>query len=383
MQGNVTFIPVNHDPWADLPKGPTELRQGPMEVKDWLPFVGEALKQYAGEKLKSTFSALALPGNVLQGKVDPTSEEGFSATMALAGLLPQVGMPLAKEGAVGLFGGKLSHSADLKNLAAAQAAEELGLPKRTIWEDTGWFRGADKDWRYETPDTRSHFRAKHDLLLNNAHIPLGQIFSHPEMFDAYPHLTKTSYFQADRGSRLGGSFNPNINEIFVNSAQSLPAMRSVLLHELQHAIQHREGFQRGGMADEFRNLHKFFPQVTQMSKLAAALEHKRNPYYLENSLWKKNDIADIMRLAEHPEKHLNDLLLRFQKIIPQSPYDVYSRLAGEVEARAVQKRFDMAKMHGEGYYKSVPPWEDYDVPSALQLLRKDTPFGTTLRFAGD
>lgn len=47
---------------------------------------------------------------------------------------------------------------------------------------------------------------------------------------------------------------------------------------------------------------------------------------------------------------------------------LYNRLAGEVEARAVQKRLDMTP----DQRRSRPPWEDYDVPEDQQIVRGAT-----------
>lgn len=136
---NFALIPVDHDPFQDLPKGELGLRQGPMGVKDWLPFVGEALKIYGKEAVNSLIASAKLPGKVLQGKIDPNSEEGFGQTLGLAGMvsggpiggaLPKGAVTamgwnpkgeIAKTVAAGLEGPKALPSA-----SAAEALQKLG-----------------------------------------------------------------------------------------------------------------------------------------------------------------------------------------------------------------------------------------------------------------
>jgi hypothetical protein len=50
---------------------------------------------------------------------------------------------------------------------------------------------------------------------------------------------------------------------------------------------------------------------------------------------------------------------------PQAAQDAYRRLAGEVEARNVQKRMDMTP----DQRRATPPWATQDVPDDMQLLR--------------
>jgi len=365
MPGKVSFIPVDHDPWADLPKGPTELRQGPMSVKDWLPFVGEALKQYGSEKIHGAINALKLPGNVLQGKVDPNSAEGFSAAMTLAGMLPVAGMGFAEPGAAGIFGGKLAHNADMRKYAWAEHGERIGIPRRSIWEETGWWRGPDGEWRFEIPDNAATY-TEHG---KDFHLPARVVLDHPELFDNYVQLRslpvrETRLPQGIKGVNYG-------NKIELDFMDNADAKKSVLLHELQHSVQQAENMQLGSNERMFINMEQHFPQLTQMRKLRAALIAKNtNLKTFGTYPWTRTEQEEIKKLASKASmEELRQLYSEYAKLIPQTPFDVYKRTVGEVEARAVQKRNDMATMHGENYYKTVPPWEDYDIPEALQILQ--------------
>jgi len=129
MKGSVSFLPVEHDPWADaernLPSGDLGLSQGPMSWTDWLPFVKEAVKIYGKEKLGEMLGAVTAPGDALTGKLDPGTPEGLRRVQALAGLA--MGGPGAPKGglASGLKLGKLSDE---------QLLKELDVPKSAWYE---------------------------------------------------------------------------------------------------------------------------------------------------------------------------------------------------------------------------------------------------------
>jgi hypothetical protein len=148
----------------------------------------------------------------------------------------------------------------------------------------------------------------------------------------------------------------------------MKAVKSTTLHELQHALQKREGFARGGSPDDrelmfevrrireeaertystlLEDFHTFMdgeygprpsPAVVRDAKLAWA---KANP--------------EKARMLSAAEKALD---LRGA----QSGYHI---LAGEVEARNVQKRMGMDAVAR----RATPPWLTQDVPDPLQIVR--------------
>lgn len=80
-----------------------------------------------------------------------------------------------------------------------------------------------------------------------------------------------------------------------------------------------------------------------------------------------NDIVDLKRgLRKLPEPLQSETL----KLIYDAPpdeqrYHAYMVHAGEVEARAVQKRMDMTPAER----RARAPWLDYDVPEDQQIVR--------------
>lgn len=119
---------------------------------------------------------------------------------------------------------------------------------------TGWERGADGKWRYETEDVK----LKETLTIEGKEFKRdevemlwrdGKLIDHvddPALFDAYPELADVSI---DADSMVGdnvsnGEYNPRTNTITIHASEP-KYLQSILNHEIQHAIQHIEGFAKG------------------------------------------------------------------------------------------------------------------------------------------
>jgi hypothetical protein len=110
--------------------------------------------------------------------------------------------------------------------------------------------------------------------------------------------------------------------------------RSDMLHELQHAVQQRQGFARGGSPNE----------------LVATLDETQK---ISETLWKQK-VAQGM----DPSKAARDAL-------SEARNQVYKRLAGEAEARAVQSRMNLSPLERRALF----PLDSYDVPIDDLIVR--------------
>jgi hypothetical protein len=131
-----------------------------------------------------------------------------------------------------IFAGEGAATADLEMLALAKAKTNEGEDPRKIWRDTGWWKAKDGKWRFEIDD-----RA--------ASIVDGQIV-HAELEKAYPGVfdeIKVSVEPLEEG--LFGSFDPNTKKLKVSSKLSAKDQLDTALHELQHYVQEKEGFESG------------------------------------------------------------------------------------------------------------------------------------------
>lgn len=217
----------------------------------------------------------------------------------------------------------------MDNLSVARKMEEEKKDAKAIKMATGWERGADGKWRYEMPDAKikdtmdvggGHIvkRYEDDMLWNGG--KLSEVIDAPELFKAYPQLKdvriETDAIMNDMPSN--GEYNAKTNTITIH-ADELKYMNSILNHEIQHAIQSIEGFDRGGsprlVRGEIKNrLAEVTKQIRQLraegkeDEAKAIVEKNRGLY----NAYQAND-----------------------------DYNSYKSLAGEVEARNVQERMNM------------------------------------------
>jgi len=193
----------------------------------------------------------------------------------------------------------LAQTADHAALAKAEQMAKHGASRSEIWDTTGWFKGEDGKWRFEIPDAAAEFRYPQQTEMKNWR--LGDAVDHSALFDAYPNLKK-SKVSTDPASD-GASYQPMGGKIELGTKSGAPDMGSAL-HEIQHAIQSREGFAGGTNA-----------------------------------------------MAEHGFR------IPTAKSVRKSLDDYYNN-PGEIEARNVDRRFIT-----QNYEK--PPWETADKPSTF------------------
>ena len=220
-------------------------------------------------------------------------------------------------------------TARMDNLSVARKMEEEKKDAKEIKMATGWERGADGKWRYEMPDAMIKDtmdvgggyivkRYEDDMLWNGG--KLSDVIDAPELFKAYPHLKdvriETDAIMNDMPSN--GEYNAKTNTITIH-ADELIYMNSILNHEIQHAIQTIEGFDRGGSPRLVRGeIKKRLAEVTkQIRQLRAE--------------GKEDEAKAIV------EKN-RGLYNAYQA---NDDYKSYKSLAGEVEARNVQERMNM------------------------------------------
>lgn len=217
----------------------------------------------------------------------------------------------------------------MDNLKVAEKMERGKKDAKAIKLATGWERGADGNWRYEMPDAKikdmkdiggGHIvkRFDDDMLWNDG--KLADVIDAPGLFEAYPQLKDvridTDAIMNDMPSN--GDYNAKTNTITIH-ADELKYMNSILNHEIQHAIQHIEGFARGGSPSLIRGeVKKKFNEVTKQIRQLRA-EGKEDE---AKALVEKN----------------RGLYNAYQK---NDDYNSYKSLAGEVEARNVQSRMGM------------------------------------------
>lgn len=170
---------------------------------------------------------------------------GLAGGMAAGARAPGAGAPVKQD----IFGGTGAYNPDSDALREAVRLEKAGRGAASIWNDTGWFRGKDGNWRFEIDDSKAQlaFPTQAGELGT-----LDEYLNHPELFDQYPELKRLrvkgmTADQVAANPGLGGYYDPRDNHIGINPQRE--DQKSVFLHEVQHAIQRSEGHSPGGMPE--------------------------------------------------------------------------------------------------------------------------------------
>lgn len=305
--------------------------------------------------------------------VDPLVKEATSAALNIAG----TSVPFATSGAAGVFGGRLAATADKAKLARAEEMAASGADRKAIWDETGWFKGSDDKWRFEIPDYKSQMnQGWHDNGLPNMEAgPIAGQLWHKPLYEAYPDLRRitgmTEKTAGESGVYTPGAYRPSGEETINIRGPNAPAARSVALHEMQHAIQEREGFARGGSPS-------MFSQSDDAKLAREALSYRRELEGLDPSLTPKQKDEIVAKryrdmgaedwmvppaareVAHDVEGNPPETLRRVMELYGLdkstsgfTPRQLYHELPGEIEARNVQARRDMTPAE----LRAKPPWE--------------------------
>jgi hypothetical protein len=211
-------------------------------------------------------------------------------------------------GLAGILAGPGAKTANKRALALAKALKERGHPDEEIWQQTGkqfdqpwWLGHSDEVPRFEIDDSMAAFGVPGPGTYTQR-----EAMWHPELQEAYPDLAKSKLEVIPDFPHSGQySSKEDVVRMGADQAKDPTWGRSVNLHELQHAIQRREGMTAGGAPAQFYD----------------------------------------------PEK-------------AEAAHQLYRRLGGEMDARAVQHRKDLT----QGERLAKPFWESYDVPMKEMVL---------------
>lgn len=225
------------------------------------------------------------------------------------------------ENAAGMFGGKLAKTADHAALAKAEDLAASGASREKIWQDTGWFQGKDGKWRFEIDDSGAT--------------------TTPDRQWARPWKT----WDALEGWRMEP---PSAGAAKAIGANKIVGDRGIINHT---------------------DLVNAYPSVKNIRfDVDVSSGAKYQPPFLGKdpriSLAPELDKADAKSLSLHELQHHLQTEEGFG--VGGVSFDGgYKRLAGEVEARTVQKRLDLTP----DQRRARAPWLDYDVPEDQQIVR--------------
>lgn len=265
----------------------------------------------------------------------------------------------------------------MDNLDVAKQMEEAKKDAKAIKMATGWEKGVDGKWRYEMPDAKIKDtidvgggnivkRFEEDMLWTDG--KLEDAVDAPKLFEAYPQLKNikihTDVVMNDMPSN--GEYNPQTKTITIH-ADELKYLNSILNHEIQHVIQREEGFAHGGTPEQVERDFNAAKAEWKARSYAFELEEKAkemggeyNQSEVEKALiqeYKDMDMPEFIPDKEtrikgfnyfargYADRSMDDAIKRFRLDRFQrtdfDSYQEYRKLAGEVEARNVEKRLGM------------------------------------------
>ena len=378
------------------PYEPTLAEKMGQGVSNALSDTGIISNRHGAQGVGKNLTTLA---EFLPGVGDATAGDDFGRALkggnygdaALAGV---GAVPLL--GDMAIFAGKMAKNADLGALSKAQLWEDAGKNRDEIWKETGWVN--DKgDWKFEISDALDFDTGKgadinpssFDMIKDYGGTTQQNFMEHPDLYEAYPNLTDRPVKSV---SGSGGMYNSktdtlSIGEGLLNptSAGALDDAQSVGLHEAQHAIQNREGFQSGGSPKQFEIDSSLDKDIKVFGKvLEDRLSLLRGDKYykdLSSSLKvaaENKDVDQLMDITKKQAEYLNgdDIVKRYKKDLHElygyrgdtslTPMDKYQRLTGEAEARNVQTRMNWTPEQR----RDTPPWKSLDVPEDELIYRK-------------
>jgi hypothetical protein len=225
----------------------------------------------------------------------------------------------------------------------ASQLEKKGATPQEIWQTTGTVRGPDGQLRQEISDKASRYdpgaledlRALDDFDYLKQTQPLGGTLEHSELYRAYPDLgdMPVHFMPAERMKGAFGAYSPKNDRMTLSDQLTPEKARSSALHEIQHAIQEREGFAVGGNTRDFAKLA--FDANQQIDTL-------------------NNQMREIVKQMDNPNiarqdkavlsSQYDDLMSQRMALVQQAqidPMEAYGNLMGEAEARLTQRRMDL------------------------------------------
>ena len=322
------------------------------------------------------------------------------------------------------FAGISSKTSDLEQLKIAQELYKKGMGDLTILETTGWFLGMDNQWKYEIPDNdieifkegnREYIKNNPDfaryLELENKILftdsdyteeeydelmrldevvtsdeyyktkrygKLSDFIQHDELFRSYPWMEKVDVmFVPMESDKEKGYADPEDLVIALNLkfqtdvGWNKDALKSTLLHEIQHIIQAQEGFAGGSTPEWWANirderierdqlnikgakehLQKFVDKAKKEGKPASTGE------FVEQSVKRVADKDDSYNMEDHwaavadwkanssiyhYEHMISKLERHIDRLLSESDIELYYNTAGEIEARDTANRANLTR----------------------------------------
>lgn len=280
------------------------------------------------------------------------------------------------------YAGRNANGANLESLREAQEMLSAGADMESIRKATGWHEGMDGKWRFEINDSRMQLRTDAADIPN--YTTLGELVSAPELFEAYPDMADLSvtFHTLEDGQNGGYSRKFDSIELSRDLKNRPEALLNSLIHEVQHAIQNREGFASGAnpaywnrrmengfdsrtaeerregarLQEQYEQIRESDPQFVAAMEELDAMAPKVPRGKVDLNTWEQiePDPPEWVRYDERRDQleeqygnrvwdwySLRDSIDRNARNGGRMPTDLYRDTAGEIEARDTAKRREL------------------------------------------
>ena len=364
------------------------------KIRKWFQNLAEDIRKmidaYAGYKPDSAegraVAAMADVLPILEGFYMDALQEASGNYQAAAGQKNTT----QEGGRKNSFAGREAVTADRSALQQAEQMQEQGAANETIRLQTGWYKGMDGKWRYEIDDSQMEI----SKTISN-YMRLGDLMQHEKLFAAYPDLADIDVVFQSLDTGVNGSYHPQFDSINLSyKLKNDPiGLKDALVHEIQHAIQHREGFTNGATvaswerkikagfdsrraADirkaqetelELRRIQKeepeFYRDMVELDAMTPDLPRGEIDWETLEKIeddpveWQQYDARREELEAKYGDTKvwdMNDLLYQREqaaKNVGRTGVELYFDTAGEIEARDASNR----RSKSQEQRKSSPP----------------------------
>lgn len=241
------------------------------------------------------------------------------------------------------YAGRIAQTANHSALEQAKQMQAQGEYNEQIRQKTGWYQGMDKKWRFEIDDSQMEIA---DNISN--YMRLGDLLHHDPLFEAYPDMRDIDVVFQGLESGISGSYNPQFDSINLSyKLKNDPVgLKDALAHELQHAIQQREGFTKGATVESWEQKKKAGFDSRRAADIRKAQETER----------------ELRRIQEEEPEFYRDMV-ELDAMTPDLP-------RGEIDWETLEKieddpvewqQYDARREELEAKYGDTKVWDMNDL----------------------
>ena len=264
---------------------------------------------------------------------------------------------ITRPSVLNIFAGERAANAPLDKLTRAKEMDMAADAPEDIWKETGWFKGADEQWRWEIPDESAKLSLKQlDRMESGrsngrpAKLSFEKLLEHPEFFENYPEI----------GQMVVKSRTPAEGAL---ASFSHPSLGQALFDEVRKGkigVDIENWGYRGGHQKNFwmHDLSSGEPEKIKSTRGVWDVDENSLEWDPDGFLYYDSSLEKLREAILHEAQHAVQYAEQFGSLPQQAMGRSYRLNPHEAEARAVEAR---AKMTPE-QRTSTFPFDSYDVP---------------------